>query len=274
MNREKVIWGVKITCYTVTAVLWGLIIWELVPKFRQLASSTAEREKIKAWVFYNSIDDNWKSSIYEDNIEDFMSSSTFSEYSGAKVMVDGMDGKVEINPYKLLILDENDICNFLKSFSSTMSIDGKDQLVEFRTKLFWDAGIYRRWSSSDNECDPSMKSYMDRNAYALCKYFAENDKTFKSFCKQLNLWYRRCVQEEALSQVQVKDVLKVKSGSSKQVSSSLVTYQMGEDFYVLVELEESKSTGQYKVSELESGNIFDIQEAIDIALCAGQFFNN
>ena len=115
---------------------------------------------------------------------------------------------------------------------------------------------------------------MDGNAYALCKYFAENDKIFKSFCRQLNLWYRRCVYEEALSQVQVKDVLKVKSVSSKQVSSSLVTYQIGEDFYVLVELEESKSSGQYKVSELESGNIFYIQEAIDIALSIGRIFNN
>ena len=239
---------------------------------RQLASLTAESEEIKAWVFYNNIDDSWKSSIYDDNIEGFMSSTTFSEYSGAKVMVDGIDGKVEINPYKFLILDENDICNFLKSFSSTMSIDDKGQLVEFRTKLYWDAGIYWRWSSSDNECEPSMKSCMDGNAYALCRYFAENDKIFKSFCRQLNLWYRRCVQEEALSQVQVKDVLKVKSGSSKRVSSSLVTYQIGEDFYVLVELEESKSSGQYKVSELESGNIFDIQEAIDIVLSIGRNF--
>lgn len=232
------------------------------------AKTVLEDEDLKAYLFYNSIDSDWESSLKEDffteqenlNVETFLSQKeeVFLK-SPYEAEVDGYS----VNPYEEALAQKGPLGpNFPCEYDI---ISGNSKYLFWKWKL----------DSTENErfevfgCSPSRYKEDDEteNYTILFKHYKNHKKEWEEFIKRINRAYVSFILTTADEQIQLLKYAKDEGSSSSFVDEYYALYKFKQqESYVLASFQIQKGGNSdmisYSVDIIESGDLFKIHEAL------------
>lgn len=225
------------------------------------AKTVLEDEDLKAYLFFNSIDSDWKSSLKEDfftkyenlNVETFLSQKE-------KVLLK--------SPYEVPDADEVDGVNPYKEALDQKGPLGSNYPCE---PDIIRGGVHFKWQldSTENEpfvvfsWPPTGYEHDSGNYTILYKHYKNHKKEWEEFIKRINRAYVSFILTTADEQIQLLKYAKDEGSSSSFVDEYYALYKFKQqESYVLANVQIQKGGNSDKISYS-----VDITESGDLVMC-------